>query len=306
MRNLNVKILSSSAERTENILALYVRKAKRYPLLTFEQEQQLGVKILEAKKLNATPQAFRAKEEAKQELINANLLLVVKTIYKCFPKTVKTARFMDFIQEGNLGLLHAAENFDYRRGSRFSTYAIRCITYRIWDAISKESGHIRLPKNMLDNIHKLQKIAKIAEMDYPHRWTLEDYAKYLGVSTGIVRTTKNAERLQRLISLDAPLANAQKNGLTSLGDLQPDNVYPRPEDVIINIEFQDDIQKHLAGLKPIERKILEWRFGLNNRPRLTLGKLGKYFGITYERVHQLERRALRKLRTEILRDYYEK
>ncbi|GBR72533.1 RNA polymerase sigma factor RpoD [Candidatus Termititenax aidoneus] len=298
MRSLNIKKLSSGAERTENILILYLREARRHPLLTQEQEQQLDAAILEGKKPNATPQALQAKEEAKQELVKANLFLVVTIIYKHFPKTVKTAQLMDLIQEGNLGLLHAAENFDYRKGCRFSTYALSCIIPRITRAIINGTyGSIRLPEHVLKRIYKLQNAAGVAEQDYQRRWTDEDYAKYLGISPVVVRVARNAGRLQQLVSLDAPLDDEEK---TTLVDYLKTSGAELFEDRLVDRMFIQQLLKE-DTFSERERNVISARFGLNSGHKQSLDDVGREFSITKERTRQIQIKVLKKLKNLLKR-----
>ncbi|GBR75450.1 RNA polymerase sigma factor RpoD [Candidatus Termititenax persephonae] len=285
--------MSSAAERTENILTLYLREIRRQRLLTRKQEQRLGAAILEGKKPDATPQALRAKEEAKQELVKANLLLVVAIIYKRFLKTVKTTQFMDLIQEGNIVLLTVAENFDYRKGYRFSTYATSCLVPRMTEVVAnKMSEAIHLPEEVRKRVHRLQNLAKIAEQDYQRRWTDEDYARYLGVSPEEVRVTKNAGRLQQLISLDAPLDAEGKKTLVNSLKISTAGLF---ENRLVDRMFIQQLLKENI-FSERERDIISARFGLNSGHKQTLADVGREFSITKERVRQIQDKVLEKLK----------
>lgn len=260
----------------------YMKDISQYNLLSKEDEIRLGIKI----KKNQDPEAI-------QELVNSNLRLVV-TIAKTYIKNT-TMDIMDLIQEGNIGLIKAAEKFDYEKGNRFSTHAVWWIKQAISKALVDQSHTIRIPANVADEISKLKKVRNQLEQENSGN---EPSPKQLADTMGLTeeKVLSLLSQMKDNVSLDA---NIKDNEETSYGDLIADNYLANPLDQYLQKEAKDNLLFILSTLSPREETIIKQRFGFDNEKPKTLDEVGNNIGISKERVRQVENNALRKLRHPI-------
>ena len=264
----------------DDILQMYLKDIGKTKLLKRTEEQKLGKDILEGDEKKALI--------AKKKLIQANLRLVVSIAKKY---TGQGVLFMDLVQEGSLGLIKAANRFDYSRGFKFSTYATWWIRQTIVRAIANNSKVIRVPVHMIDKIRLVKKA--IFELSYAQgkEPNIEDIAKRLGLPTKQVEIALNTIKLEP-ISLDTPIADN-----LSLEDYISDDNYTSPENNTHSTMLKTHIEQMLKELNAKERKIITKRFGIDGNKPKTLEELGKEMGFSKERIRQIEGIALKKLRT---------
>lgn len=300
----------------DDTVSLYLKEISRIPLLRAEQEveyakgmetgkrarQQLnrssGVGAAERTRLEAK---VREGELSRQKLIKANFRLVVSIAKKYIGRGVS---FLDLIQEGNIGLIRAVEKFDYKRGFKFSTYATWWIRQAITRAIADQGRTIRVPVHMCERINKLTRVSRQLVQELGREPTPDEIAKELGT------TPKKVERIikisQRPLSLEMPVGEEQDS---HLGDFIPDESTLGPTDAASHQLLREQMEEILTSLSPREGRVLQLRFGLKDGKSHTLEEVGKKFGVTRERIRQIEAKALRKLRhpsrSRKLRDYLE-
>lgn len=255
----------------------YLSAASVAPLLTAEEEIELAKRIEDGD------------QEAKDILICSNLRLVI-SIAKKYVNT-RTLSFLDLIQEGNLGLIKAVERYEYDKGFRFSTYATWWIKQAITRGIDDQDRIIRIPVHMGGIVRKVMKTAQDMYQEDDDMADNKRIAEELGIPEG---TVKRAFRIAaHPISLETPIG---ENGDSCLGDYVEATSIASPEESAVENSLQMEINKQLQTLNEREQKILEMRFGLNNSHQHTLEQVGNYFGLTRERIRQIEAKALRKLR----------
>jgi len=273
----------------EDSVQLYLRAIGRIKLLTAREEIDLARRIGKGDML------------AKKRLIQANLRLVVSVAKKYQGRGLS---FLDLIQEGNLGLIRAAEKYDPEKGYKFSTYATWWIRQGITRALADKSRTIRVPVHMVETINNLRKITRKLSQELGRRPTMEELAKALGVSLTKVKEILAANR--QPLSLDTPYGEDEDN---SLAELVEDEHSTPPEISTETNLMSRDVRGVLSTLTPREREVLILRYGLNDGQQRTLEQVGKLVGITRERTRQIELKALRALRqssvTSKLRDYLE-
>lgn len=270
---------------------MYLRKIGKTPLLTAEEEVELGKKIKNGEK--------ETKEEAKRKLTEANLRLVVSIAKRYVGRGLL---FLDLIQEGSLGLVRAVEKFDYRKGYKFSTYATWWIKKAIIRAISDHSRTIRIPRNKCEEISKLNSAKRRLTQKLGREPLPEEIAEALKMSVKKVLKLIVIENFQATISLETLIGDNEGSELKELIE----NKKAYPERTIDLMPLKKDIEQVLETLSERERIIIELRFGLNDDKPMTLAEVGKVFGVTGERIRQIECKALNKLRNleglELLRD----
>ncbi|MDR2431145.1 MAG: sigma-70 family RNA polymerase sigma factor, partial [Candidatus Margulisbacteria bacterium] len=294
----------------EDLLSIYLRDISRYALLTHDEEFFLNKTFLELRQRSAElsekiasrkdPRNISLKaaidrdiNEIRDKFVRANLRLVVSIAKKYSGDNLET---LDLINEGNNGLFKAVERFDYKKGFHFATYAAWWIRQAIHKALIEKGRMVRIPIHRNASLKLFQEARLILTGAWGREPAETELAEYLNWTPEKTRLHIDLLK-QTCVSLDALVGNAQgADNLTSLVDLQSDEEYLSPEETVMSIELKDNIQRHLAKLPFREGKILEWRFGLNDGPRLTLDEIGEYWGISKERVRQLERKALSKLR----------
>jgi RNA polymerase primary sigma factor len=304
-----------NAISSDDTVGLYLKEMARVPLLTTEEEVDLAKRIERGRasstklgKLNGNcPAKKRAElqghiqdsQAARDHLIKANTRLVVSIAKKYMGRGVP---FLDLIQEGNLGLMKAVEKFDYMRGFRFSTYATWWIRQTITRAIADQGRTIRVPVHMSDRIRRLYKVARQLEQDLGRKPTPEEIAVVLDVDSRKVQWMMRVS--WRPLSLESPVGEEEDS---ELGAFVEDETTPTPTQTAFENLLRDKIEEVLSTLTPREARILRLRFGLHNGRSYTLEEVGQKFGLTRERIRQIEGKALRRLRhprrARQLRDY---
>jgi len=273
----------------EDPVQFYLRSIGRIRLLTAVEEIELARRIQIGDSL------------AKKKLVQANLRLVVSIAKKYQGRGLP---LLDLIQEGNLGLIRAAEKFDAEKGFKFSTYATWWIRQGITRALADKSRTIRVPVHMVETINNLRKVTRKLSQETNRRPTLEELAKEMGISVEKVRDILAANRSP--LSLDTPYGEEEDN---SLAEVVEDASQASPEDSTAQNLMSQDIRGVLSMLTPREREIIVLRFGLNDGKPRTLEQVGRLVGITRELTRQIEIKALRFLRQSHqgaqLKDYLE-
>ncbi len=279
--------VAAAKARGEDSVQLYLRSIGRIKLLSPSEEIELARRI------------GQGDEIAKKRLVQANLRLVVSVAKKYQNRGLP---FLDLIQEGNLGLIRAAEKFDPERGYKFSTYATWWIRQGITRSLADKSRTIRVPVHMVETINNLRKVTRKLSQDIGRRPTMEELAKAMNVSLAKIKEILAANRVP--VSLDTPYGEDNDN---SIGDLVQDETTTPPEIETESNLMALDIRGVLSVLTPREREILVLRYGLSDGQQRTLEQVGKLVGITRERTRQIELKALRALRqpdiSHKLRDY---
>ncbi len=267
---------------------MYLKEIGALPLLTSEEEIVLAKMVEAGMRAEATSEEKEAALDAKKELADRNLRLVVSIAKKYLGRGLQ---FLDLIQEGNLGLLKAVDKFDYTKGYKFSTYATWWIRQAITRAIADQARTIRVPVHMVETINKLNRISRQLLQENGREATNEELAKAMGVSLAKVREVKKIA--QDPISLETPIGEKEDS---HLGDFIPDNEATAPDDAAGSILLREQIEELLTSLTERERQVLELRFGLKDGKTRTLEEVGKYFDVTRERIRQIEGKALSKLK----------
>jgi len=293
-------------------IGLYLKEMARVPLLSTEEEIKLAMRLEAAKaaaiKLEQHPQHERSAEwkfliqdglHAREHLIKANTRLVVSIAKKYLSRGVS---FLDLIQEGNLGLMKAVEKFDYHRGNRFSTYATWWIRQTITRAVAAHSRTIRVPIHMSDRIRKLYRLVRELEQQRGRKPSIEEIAALMDCEPRKVQWMLQVS--WQPISLEYPVGEDDDS---ELGSFIENDREPGPADSTHHKLLQEKVEALLNTLTPREARILRLRFGLQNGRSHTLEEVGQTFGLTRERIRQIEGRALRRLRhprrSRKLRDY---
>ena len=277
---------------SDDPVRLYLKEIGKYPLLTTEEEIALAKQIAEG-----TPEEQAA---AKKKLSEANLRLVVSIAKRYVGRGMQ---FLDLIQEGNLGLIKAAEKFDYTKGYKFSTYATWWVRQAITRAIADQARTIRIPVHMVETINKLIRVNRQLAQELGRDPTPAEIAKEMGISESKVREI--IKIAQEPVSLETPIGEEEDS---HLGDFIEDENAPAPAEVASNAMMREQLQEVLHTLTPREEKVIRLRFGLEDGQAHTLEEVGKEFNVTRERIRQIETKALRKIRhpgrSKKLRDYY--
>jgi len=247
----------------------------------------------------------REGKEAKDRLIQANLRLVVSVAKKFIGRTGRGMSFLDIVQEGNLGLIRAVEKFDYRRGYKLSTYATWWIRQAIHRAIAEQGRTIRLPVHMVENIYRVIQTRQRLAQQYGREPTDEEVGREVGLPPE--RVGEVLKLTHEPVSLELPVGE-DKDGY--LGNFIEDRNEPAPTELASYLLLKEDIEQVLAKLPARERKVLMLRFGVVDGRNRTLEEVGREFGITRERIRQIEAKALRKLKDDPrvfkkLKDYLE-
>ena len=268
---------------------MYLRSIGEVPLLDAREELQLA-------KLSS-----RGSKDARQKLINANLRLVVSVAKRY---TNRGLSFLDLIQEGNCGLIKAVSKFNYRRGFKFSTYAIWWIRQAITRAIADRGRSIRLPVHITEKISRVLRTINWLTMNFGRKPTKEEISAATGIKEEKLEEILLAAKTT--VSLEQPVN--REEGDTSYGELIEDRDIESPDDQVMRNSLSAHIKKALGTLDKRSAKVITYRYGLDGRGAQTLEQVGKIFGVTRERIRQIEHKALLKLRhpsrSKELREYY--
>jgi len=271
----NVPKLDLTVEPSLDSLRLYLRAIGKVPLLTADQEVSLA-KLIE-----------RGDMGAKQHMIEANLRLVVSIAKGYLGRGLS---FLDLIQEGSLGLIRAVEKFDYRRGYKFSTYATWWIRQAVTRAIADKARTIRIPVHMVEKLNKVVHIERQLVQRLGREPLPEEIAEELEITTDEVREILRMSQMP--ISLEKPIGEDDDS---SLGDFVPDEQAESPFDTASVSLRREDVELALAALPDRERRVIELRYGLDGTQPCTLEEVGQTFGVTRERIRQIENNTLKKL-----------
>ncbi len=280
------KTREKKAERgpaTADPVQAYLRSIGSIPLLTPQEEIQLARQMAENGNLGA---------QARRRMIEANLRLVVSVAKKYLGRGLS---FLDLIQEGNLGLIRAVEKFDYRRGYKFSTYATWWIRQAITRALADKARTIRIPVHLVETINRLRAISQRLTQKLGRRPSDEEVAEAANVPLEKIKDIKRV--VKDTISLETPIGKEEES---RLGDFIVDRESPGPASTVAQILLREDVQSVLSVLSNRERDVVVLRFGLEDGQVHTLEEIGKRFGVTRERVRQIEGKALNKLRQTMI------
>ena len=271
---------------------MYLREIGRIKLLTADEEIDLARKIVAGGNQGAI---------AKRKLVQANLRLVVSIAKKYVGRGML---FLDLIQEGNLGLIRAAEKFDHERGYKFSTYATWWIRQAITRAIADQARTIRIPVHMVETINKLKKVTRKLAQELARKPSEEELSAEMGISINKLREIIKVA--QEPLSLETPIGKEEDS---RLGDFIEDKDADAPVKTVAHELLREDLAEVLSSLSPRERDVLRLRFGMDDGRQRTLEEVGQLFGVTRERIRQIEAKALRKLRhpnrSKRLKEYIE-
>jgi len=283
------ELIGSTDAATSDSVRMYLKEIGRVELLSAEEEIELAKRIAQGDK------------EAKRRLAEANLRLVVSIARKYAGRGLM---FLDLIQEGNMGLMKAVEKFDYRKGFKFSTYATWWIRQAISRAIADQARTIRIPVHMVETINKYIRVSRQLHQDLGREPTPEEIAQEMGLTPEKVREIMKIA--QEPISLETPVGEENDS---SLGDFIEDHEVMAPADAASYEMLKEQISEVLDTLTEREESVLRLRFGLDDGRSRTLEEVGKVFGVTRERIRQIEAKALRKLRhpsrSKQLKDFME-
>jgi RNA polymerase primary sigma factor len=267
--------LDLTVEPSLDSLRLYLREIGKVPLLTADQEVYLAKRI------------ERGDMVAKTQMVEANLRLVVSIAKSYLGRGLS---FLDLIQEGSLGLIRAVEKFDYRKGFKFSTYATWWIRQAVTRAIADKARTIRIPVHMVEKLNKVVHIERQLVQRLGREPRPEEIAEELEMTTEEVREILRMAQLP--VSLEKPIGEEEES---SLGDFVPDEQAESPFDTASLSLRREDVEMALSALPERERKVIELRFGLSGEQPCTLEEVGRAFGVTRERIRQIENNTLKKL-----------
>lgn len=269
----------NSISNEDDILQMYLKDIGKVKLISYQEEQKLGKIIKEGE--------TRQAQIAKRKLIQANLRLVVSIAKRYVGQGVL---FMDLVQEGSLGLIRAAEKYDYSKEFKFSTYATWWIKQTIIRAISNNSRTIRIPVHMTDKIRKYKKIVSELSRCLGRDASDDEIARKMGLNCKKIQNIKRAI-IKEPISLDTPVTDD-----LCIEDYIQDECYNSPEEQTYKSALNEGVVELLDTLDEREKKIITYRFGINGEQTKTLEQLGELLGFSKERIRQLEDSAIRKLR----------
>ncbi len=293
--------------RVDDPVKMYLKDIGRIPLLNAEEEVNLAMRVEVGKQAKEQLDEYRKAEVeipdqervqleqmiedgliAKERLIEANYRLVVSIAKKYVGRGMQ---FLDLIQEGNMGLIRAVDKFDYEKGFKFSTYATWWIRQAITRAVADQARTIRIPVHMVETINKLVRIQRQLVQELRREPTAEEIGEKMGITAERVQQIQKTA--QEPISLEAPVGEEEDS---SLGDFISDPNALNPHDYSVNEWVKDALNEVLQTLTDREERVLRLRYGLLDGKTHTLEEVGREFGVTRERIRQIEGKALRKLR----------
>lgn len=274
MRQL--KITKQVTNRETLSLDKYLHDIGKVELLSAEREVELAKRIR------------KGDQQALEELIKANLRFVV-SVSKQYQN--QGLSLPDLINEGNLGLIKAAQRFDETRGFKFISYAVWWIRQSILQALAEQARIVRLPLNKIGSINKINRTFSKLEQEFQREPTPEEVASILETSSDVVEDAMKVS--SHHVSMDAPLRDEDDN---SLYDIMLNNESPSPDNVLITNSLRKEIERTLSTLGEREAEIIKYYFGLNGYPQHTLEEIGEVFGLTRERVRQIKEKSIKKLK----------
>ncbi|WP_162146904.1 RNA polymerase sigma factor RpoD [Acholeplasma granularum] len=304
---LNIEAIPSSI-KVDDPVRMYLKEIGQIPLLNIDQERKYAIMVYEGrvaleqleavrngevelddKDVESLEETIRKGHYAKEKLVEANYRLVVSIAKKY---TQRGLLFLDLIQEGNMGLMRAVDKFDYEKGFKFSTYATWWIRQAITRAVADQARTIRIPVHMVETINKMIRIQRQLVQELGRDATIEEIAEKMDI------TPEKVQNIQRIakepISLEAPVGEEEDS---SLGDFISDPNALNPHDYMMQEMVKKTLDEVLETLTDREEKVLRLRYGLLDGKTHTLEEVGKEFGVTRERIRQIEAKALRKLRS---------
>ena len=282
LKDINLNILEDLDDyiAVEDSIKMYLKEIGKIPLLSVDEEMNL------AKKICDPDEAVR--KEARKQMAESNLRLVVSIAKRYMGRGMQ---FLDLIQEGNLGLLRAVEKFDYQKGFKFSTYATWWIRQAITRSIADQARTIRIPVHMVETINRLIKIQRKLVQEFGREPRPDEVAKVMGIPVSKVREIMSFAL--EPVSMETPIGDEDDS---HLGDFLQDSNAKVPVNFAMDVLLHDQLMEVIKSLTEREQKVILLRFGLEDGKPRTLEEVGKVFGITRERIRQIEAKALRKLR----------
>lgn len=290
------RLVGSSGARMDDHVRVYLKEIGQVDLLDAQEEIEIAQRIHAPGEIDGTEteaELQRLKEDsvlARKELSDANLRLVVSIAKRYVNRGLS---FLDLIQEGNMGLLRAVEKYDYTKGFKFSTYATWWIRQAITRAIADQARTIRIPVHMVETINKLNRFERQISHEQGREATEEELAEMMEISVEKVREIMKIS--QEPVSLETPIGEEEDS---HLGAFIEDHDAVAPEEAAAAILQREQIERALNALPEREREVIYLRFGLRDGKHRTLEEVGEYFDVTRERIRQIERKALEKLRAK--------
>ena len=282
------ELLAQEGLQMDDPVRMYLKDIGKVPLLSADKELELAYKM------------SQGDIDAKNQLVTANLRLVVSIAKRYINRGMF---FLDLIQEGNLGLMKAVDKFDYNKGYKFSTYATWWIRQAITRAIADQARTIRIPVHMVETINKLTRTTRLLVQSLGRDPTPAEIAKEMGITEDKVREIQKIA--QDPVSLDTPIGEEEDS---HLGDFLEDSHAASPQDQATTTMLKEELMSVLETLTPREQAVIRLRYGIDGSHPRTLEEVGKRFGVTRERIRQIEAKALRKLRnparSKRLKSYY--
>ncbi len=282
LKDINLNILEDLDDyiAVEDSIKMYLKEIGKIPLLSVDEEMNLAKKICDPDEV--------VRKEARKQMAESNLRLVVSIAKRYMGRGMQ---FLDLIQEGNLGLLRAVEKFDYQKGFKFSTYATWWIRQAITRSIADQARTIRIPVHMVETINRLIKIQRKLVQEFGREPRPDEVAKVMGIPVSKVREIMSFAL--EPVSMETPIGDEDDS---HLGDFLQDSNAKVPVNFAMDVLLHDQLMEVIKSLTEREQKVILLRFGLEDGKPRTLEEVGKVFGITRERIRQIEAKSLRKLR----------